>query len=455
MVRTRTMPLPLQFRYHFMDKLIRLIQAGESMVVLGVASVGKSNVVQYLQQADVQQRHFSDQASQILITWVDSNDLTVVDTWHFFELLLYRLWVNCQAAHLSTDIIEQVDQLHRRLMEQDRDIHAQRCFEEAIRWLCQVHDFKVVLLFDEFDMLFQELDPRLFANLRSLRDKNKYNLIYTLFLRQHLPILRSSTPEIEAFVELFQKNVLYLTPYNFEGAELMLTRLSQRENVTWLPRHTKIAYELSGGQGGLLRVVFKGILAQRDQQVQIDDQTFFADTDVRVECQKIWDSLSEHERQFLSQDWFSTTKFDDNQNSIFQELINKGLIQQTEEGFTLFAALFADFVQQKSTTDSAQTRFKFDQANQICIVEGTEILLTPLQTKLLELLYNAPSQTFKRIEILQHLYPDEDHTLMSRPYEDPRLSDIVKNLRKKIEPNPQKPHYLKTVRGLGFKLVIE
>ena len=34
---------------------------------------------------------------------------------------------------------------------------------------------------------------------------------------------------------------------------------------------------------------------------------------------------------------------------------------------------------------------------------------------------------------------------------DNRVYGLVKNLRKKIEENPEEPHYIETIRGVGYR----
>ena len=131
---------------------------------------------------------------------------------------------------------------------------------------------------------------------------------------------------------------------------------------------------------------------------------------------------------------------------------HKGLIDPDQRRPQLFSTLFADFV--KQTTPAQEKKFAFDKKTQTCWVGNQEINLPALPAKLLELLYKQPKKPRPRLDILQHLYPDEDHSQLQHLSYDPRLYDVVKNLRKKIEPDPSNPRYIKTVRGVGFKLDI-
>ncbi len=74
-----------------------------------------------------------------------------------------------------------------------------------------------------------------------------------------------------------------------------------------------------------------------------------------------------------------------------------------------------------------------------------KIELTPLEFKLLAALAGQPGRVFSRLQLLEALsgttYAAFDRTIDSH----------IKNLRKKIEPDPQNPIYILTVHGVGYK----
>ncbi len=77
---------------------------------------------------------------------------------------------------------------------------------------------------------------------------------------------------------------------------------------------------------------------------------------------------------------------------------------------------------------------------------GREERVTPKQAKLLEMFLRAPGQLLTRKQIVKHVW---DTDFMG----DTRTLDVHMSwLRGVIEPNPQKPRYLKTVRGQGYRL---
>ena len=78
--------------------------------------------------------------------------------------------------------------------------------------------------------------------------------------------------------------------------------------------------------------------------------------------------------------------------------------------------------------------------------QGREIVLTPTEFGILELLARRPGAVITRDEFLDTLWGEE-------VYVTPRVVDThVAALRKKLEDDPNHPVYLHSVRGIGYRL---
>lgn len=78
-------------------------------------------------------------------------------------------------------------------------------------------------------------------------------------------------------------------------------------------------------------------------------------------------------------------------------------------------------------------------------LDGKALEFTPIEFKILELLCKNPGHVMSRLQIVEKVqgYDFEGYE---------RTVDAhIKNIRKKIEVNPQKPKYILTVFGLGYK----
>ncbi|WP_028307834.1 response regulator transcription factor [Desulfitibacter alkalitolerans] len=78
-------------------------------------------------------------------------------------------------------------------------------------------------------------------------------------------------------------------------------------------------------------------------------------------------------------------------------------------------------------------------------IDGNQVKLTPTEFKLLAHLIQKPGRVYSRLQLLETL---------GEAYEgyERSLDTHMSNLRKKIEKNPNKPKYIITVYGIGYKM---
>ncbi len=97
---------------------------------------------------------------------------------------------------------------------------------------------------------------------------------------------------------------------------------------------------------------------------------------------------------------------------------------------------------------SAAIRFAdllIDRVRHEVRLQGETVSLTPTEFRLLEVLAGEPGRAFTRLELLDRVFGYDFEGFE-------RTVDVhVKNLRKKIEPDPKQPAYIKTVYGIGYK----
>jgi two-component system alkaline phosphatase synthesis response regulator PhoP len=89
---------------------------------------------------------------------------------------------------------------------------------------------------------------------------------------------------------------------------------------------------------------------------------------------------------------------------------------------------------------------KLDTDQRSLTVDGKLVELTRTEYKLLHLLLANPGHTLTRDELLEKV--------MGYAYEGMgrALDTHIRNLRKKIEPDPDQPAYIQTVYGVGYRL---
>ena len=79
-------------------------------------------------------------------------------------------------------------------------------------------------------------------------------------------------------------------------------------------------------------------------------------------------------------------------------------------------------------------------------VEGRVVSLTPTEFDLLAVLARYPGRPFTRAQLMDLVYD------VAYAGYDRAIDSHIKNLRRKIEPDPREPRYILTVYGVGYKL---
>jgi DNA-binding response OmpR family regulator len=101
------------------------------------------------------------------------------------------------------------------------------------------------------------------------------------------------------------------------------------------------------------------------------------------------------------------------------------------------------------TAASALRRFgdlTIDSAGHEVLLDGAPVELTRREFGLLDVLSAEPHVAFSRAQLLERVWG-------ANWFGDDHLVDVhISNLRRKIEPDPKAPRYIRTVRGVGYRM---
>ena len=76
---------------------------------------------------------------------------------------------------------------------------------------------------------------------------------------------------------------------------------------------------------------------------------------------------------------------------------------------------------------------------------GVPVELTPIELRLLDLFLHAPGRVLSRERLIEGAWGPDTYT------SDRIVDNHIVNLRRKIEPDPADPRYLRNVRGMGYR----
>ncbi len=320
----RTRKQPLDYRAREVGLIMERWRASESCSLVGVGSVGKSNLMQHLANPTVQAAYMKevniDKFKAIIIDPsmlgplpMEGKDHEQIRVWAGFELMLHRLFL---AFHRS-DVLDETEtrrfaEIYRALQDGSNPLYAYmglRYFELALEMLLQ-HGVQIVFMFDEFEVMLKNLPIKFFLALRGLRDSNKKLLSYLTFTRSPLPnVLEKENInflDIEQFVELFNDHRYFIGPFNEKDGRSMVEELMRRNQKRYDDYAITFLMWATGRFAGLMRAGYSVL----DTLRSLDSSTIMTRSaqlasemahkhPVRVECRTIWNSLSDPEKYVL------------------------------------------------------------------------------------------------------------------------------------------------------------
>ncbi len=426
--------------------------------IVGLSNVGKSHLLRALASPVVNTQFLAERVKGFLFVYIDFNSMLDVSEQGFYELILRSILTGLETIQISNELTTRIHQSYQGIVQPLNLFNASLSFVEGITTICDRLNRHLVLLCDEFDEPFYDLDDRVFLNLRALKDRYPKNISYVTATGRRLRDMRQEHGAAE-FAELFAHDVHFLRPLERADAMAFLKGMIAQSDAQLTSEQKDFIWEQAGGHLGLLeassqalfeaqREEFDGgpiqLLTRRMQRI-LDDNL-----NVRTECAKLWNGLSDMEQQVLMQ--FLTGEFTETHDTPWRSLCEKGiLIGQNDTDWRVFGALFRDFAHRQGLVKSKSARgIRMDVDAGIVWVDGKPIPeLTSLEYRLLLLLYGNLNRICDKYRIVEAVWSEE----FLDEVDDARVEKLVSRLRQKIEPDPNEPHYLLTVRGRGYKLV--
>ncbi|MCX6045835.1 MAG: AAA family ATPase [Chloroflexi bacterium] len=317
---------PPTYRQNELHLIIDAARQGQSLCLMGVAGIGKSNITNFLRYEPEQCTHqyLGDEPRKFLFPVVAGNawDQKPQGLW---EAMLAEL------AAITQDLPAPppTDPKILQLSEEQRSFSLLR---ERLQWL--VKDYQIMFILDDFDKVLQNGPLSMLEQLSTLRNAgNRDKLSYLIFTKKLPAVLGRAHPlqNNSKFYDLFKDHVYALEPYNREDAQQMLTFLNENAGR---PLGTQdlilIREKLSGGHASLARIIFDSWLRARPDQEDL--VAFFAKKpEVRNECQRIFQGLHREEQQVAQRLVRHQQRAED--QGIIDQLVRRGLLinQTTDE----------------------------------------------------------------------------------------------------------------------------
>lgn len=101
----------------------------------------------------------------------------------------------------------------------------------------------------------------------------------------------------------------------------------------------------------------------------------------------------------------------------------------------------------EKTSNSIPETIIIDQKKMEVFISGEKIELTVTEFRILLYLASYPGHVLSHKQIYEAVWEEE------YVHDDANVTSHISHIRKKIEPDPNHPIYIQTVRGVGYKFV--
>ena len=365
----------LSFRHDEVSYITKRWKAVENVSLVGVGSVGKSNLLHHLTDNDVHLEYLKEPSKDFNTIIIapyflgplpaGGNNTEQYKCWAGIELIMHRLYMAFYPFNfLNEEDAQRFFELYQALQNGNNPLFAYmglRYLELGLKILFD-NNIRIVLMFDEFDEFLNVMPATFFQILRGIRDNYKNNLTFLTFTRTPLPVLVNRLNidyySIEPFIELFTDNVLYVGPYNDDDALTMLNILMKRNSENVYPDHIlRFLLHASGKFAGIIRASFRALESLGHIHPQdIYDETLIQKlsqrTSVKTESKTIWLSLSPIEQQVLKTvaqlaTYTESEMFDEAIKMLLQKRLLT--IDRNSETLTITPPIFKHFIQTNPT----------------------------------------------------------------------------------------------------------
>lgn len=447
--------LPETLRQDDGSYVLNRIIDGDCSAVIGVSNTGKSYLLRMLANRQVRLQLLGEQIGGYVFVYVDFNLMLEATEQGFYELILRCLMEELSRQEPVADSLGPLRQAYETLVAPPSAFQISLSFSEGLTEVCRDTSQSLIFLFDEFDEPFEQIEGRVFLNLRALKDKYRQRLSFVTATNRRLSNIRRGR-DVDEFVELFEPFTRFLGPLVQSDVDQIIAWVAAQEGYTFDDQDHAFLYHHAGGHLGLLLAVSRALGEVTGEPVrdagqdwlihrQVRDQ-LDRDLNVQGECRKLWDDLTEAQQDALMAIVGVEEDMDDR---ALESLRYKGLVRAGE--VLLFSPVFEGFVRrQRLTRRRRHEGVRVDvESGTVWVDNRQSSTLTDLEYRLLLLLYGRLNKICDKYQIVESVWGEE----YIDQVDDARIDKLLSRLRAKIEPDPRNPRYIVTVRGRGYKLV--
>jgi hypothetical protein len=331
--------------------------------------------------------------------------------------------------------------------------------------LFQARESRVIWILNHFDEFLKTATPEMTRTLRSLRDSYKGTLCYLIGMlteMAHLPDLERGRP----LYDILDINVYWVGPLSQPDAGHMIRRELKTAVPPPSPEEVQQLWQLTGGHPTLIRVAAHWWVGDGRQQHPAQwTKTLLAQRNVQYRLTRIWDGLTQEEQFALAelqkaQMLASAAATDESahdgnkkqkrlqtiaelHHEAMLDLHKKGICRHENGSWHIFSDLFSAYVAQ--VEGHSRGRIWEDTYTGELFQGRTSLTdLTPLERETLRFFIRNPRVQHTYTSIFEAAWPED---VQYGSISNETIQQMIRGIRKTIEPNPSQPVYIVTWRG--------
>ncbi len=274
---------PIDYRSEVVSRLMPLIQHGESMCLVGLAGVGKSNLATFLQQPEVKAHYLPEpDAKRTEIVYLSCLPGGQPKD-EVLSALLLRTWRIAARFEPGRPELPPTDRAPLYVLQ------------NLLEDVCRVRNRRVVYILDEFESLIRHQPPGLFDDFRALRDEHRTsgNVVFVV-ITNRMPQLIPGPDRFSSgkFFQILRSNIFSLPPYRDTDADSMLDVLLKQAGYSAIDAQDRARLlRFSGGHSWLLAALFKQLAPTFHASARDYLPLVASSGRVNWVCEQIWLSL--------------------------------------------------------------------------------------------------------------------------------------------------------------------
>lgn len=314
--------------------IISFARRGDSLGFMGIAGIGKSNLVNFLR--NIQEiPQLQPEAQNLYFPVVDAT------YWQRTPSHLWKMMLEALAQATKHLPLQQAEE--KKIISIDEEERYLNALQSRLRRVCQELGHKVMFVLDDFDIVFETGPLPMLERLNGLRSEGNRGFLSYVVLTKLLPHVMGREYDLankSKFYDLFCHHIYALEPYTPEDARQMLVHLNENAGRPFRSMELSQLRQLAGGHGQLLKIVFN--LCLQEGLPGSDAITHFAASpDVRQECRRILLHLHPEEQAVALKLARGQSNTED--NPLVDHLHRRGLLLATEP-VTWFSPLWEQFL---------------------------------------------------------------------------------------------------------------